>query len=386
MNRIAVTWNAYACILVIGMGTTIIGPVLPHIIAEYEISLTMVGALFTVLGFGRVLAVAFGGIVSDITGRKPFMLLGNILMVIGFLGFAWGHSWTLSLAFIFIAGIGMGFVDGGANAVIADIYPEKRGPALNRLHVFFGIGCLLQPSIAAVMLYYGACWRLVFTVTGIFILLLFLYTVFVKYPAATRHDVSTTTDRKLFRGFLTCWNFWLLGLILFIYTGVGTGIIGWINTYLEEMFEFSAAGASVVLALYNLGIVVGRMICSVVSGRLGYRNTLLSCAVGSTVSIGIATLATSGIGISTGYFLTGLFLTGLFPTAIAYGSDLFPKVIGSVSGVLITLSSLGSMLIPLLIGAIGDSYGLRFGMVSAGILTVLLILAAGLLPHDTNEC
>lgn len=386
MNRIAVTWNAYICILIIGMGATIFGPVLPYIIEEFGISLTMAGALFTFLGLGRVLAVAFGGIVSDITGRKPFMLLGNMLMAVGFLGFAWGNSWTLGLVLIFIVGIGMGFVDGGANTVIADIYPEKRGPALNRLHVFFGIGCLLQPAIAAVMLYYGACWRLVFTVTGIFILLVFVYTIFVKYPAVMRHDVSTSTDSKLSKGFLTCVDFWLLGLILFIYTGVGTGIIGWINTYLEEMFGFSAAHASIVLALYNLGIVVGRMICSVVSARLGYRNTLLLCSVGAAASMGIATLATSGVGISMGYLLTGLFLAGLFPTSVAYGSDLFPNVIGSVSGVLLTLSSLGSMLIPLFIGAIGDACGLRFGMISAGGLTVLIVVAAGLLPHDSDRC
>lgn len=386
MNVIAVTWNAYICLMVVGMAVTITGPVLPNIIEEFGTSLTMAGTLFTFLGLGRVLAVSLGGVLSDRIGRKPFMLLGNILVASGFLGFALMELWTLSLVSMFLAGIGVGFTDGASNAVVADVHPEKRGAALNRLHVFYGIGCLLQPFIAGIMLHYGISWRLVFTVTGLFVLLVSLFTAIVKYPNVSGRDVSDVTGRRFLGRVFVCRNFWLLGLILFIYTGVGMGIIGWINTYLEGMFRFSAAGASAVLALYNVGITMGRLICSVITERLGYRNTLLACAVGATASMALATFAASGTGISIGYLLTGLFLAGLFPTVIAFGSDLFPKVIGSVSGALITLSSLGSMLVPLFIGAIGDSYGLRFGMMGAGVLLVFIIVAAGLLPKDLEEC
>ena len=71
-------------------------------------------------------------------------------------------------------------------------------------------------------------------------------------------------------------------------------------------------------------------------------------------------------------------MAGLFPLAVACGTSLFPQLIGTVSGYLITGASLGGMLLPFLVGAVSDVVGLRFGMLAApffGIIQVALAVS-----------
>ncbi len=391
MNRKVLAWNAHFCLIAIGMTITSTGPALPHIIDEYEVSLTIAGTLFAFLALGRVIGVASGGVISDYTGRKLVMVLGNALLSLGLLGFAMANIWIINTIAIFLAGMGVGFTDGGSNAVVADIFPEKRGFALNRLHAFFGIGCLIGPTIAGILLTTGYSWRIIFYIVGVFSLAMLIYSAGIEYPKITREKVNqgkvkessdNSSDGKF--TFFNSFNFWLLAMVMFVYTGVGSGIIGWVNQYLEDVIRFSTGYASAVLALYNLGITGGRFGWSMFSDKIGYQRTILICGIGAFFSIIFATLAGSFVTVAAGYLITGFFLSSLYPTSVAYGSDIFPNKIGMISGTLITFAAIGSMVVPFLIGGIGDMLGLRWGMGGAAILVTLVILAGALLPSNTS--
>jgi len=64
---------------------------------------------------------------------------------------------------------------------------------------------------------------------------------------------------------------------------------------------------------------------------------------------------------------------------------MFPGMIGTVSGTLITGTSLGSMLVPVVIGAVSDISGLRGGMMITILLAAILIVATVFLPQDREE-
>ena len=87
-------------------------------------------------------------------GRRKhlvWLLLATALIVVGLEGIAYASSlMLLRLAIIFI-GFGGGIVNGGTNALVADISSEGKGASLNLLGVFFGIGAVGVPFVLATM-------------------------------------------------------------------------------------------------------------------------------------------------------------------------------------------------------------------------------------------
>lgn len=74
--------------------------------------------------FGASIIVSIGGRLSDIFGRRYFMLCGSILGIIGCLVGATGHSINQMIASGAIFGIGSGFQE-MAYACLQEILPNK---------------------------------------------------------------------------------------------------------------------------------------------------------------------------------------------------------------------------------------------------------------------
>ena len=380
MNRESLTGTANLSLVLIGLIGNIIGPVMPSVIGEYGISLATAGMVFTAQGLGRIVAVFSTSSWSDRVGRKPVMRLGGILTVIGAIGYGISPIWFGNILSAVVLGAGSGMLDGASNALVSDLYTEKRGLALNRLHVFFGLGSLIGPLVAALFLGIGNYWRLLFLVIAAMAGAHVVFSSSQSYPEVSigkgNNQDHVTQARKTL---LTSPEFWLLSGIMFTYSGMGGTIVGWVNTYLSDKLTVTVLLASVVLALYNVGLTVGRLIWGGVSERVGYPRTLLICALGGLVFVTSAVLGRQLWWIAISFWLTGFFLAGLFPTAVAHGTGLFSQLTGTVSGYMITAASLGGMILPFLVGALSDVVGLRLGMLAAPFFGIAqLVLAASL--------
>jgi len=383
-KKLVLTLLIFFAYIMMGISKNIIGPVLPTIIENYTITLTLAGTLLTLLSVGRLLSVSSSGGLLDSIGRKRLLTAGLILLFTGHLGYSLGIRWWNHLLAIMVMGMGIGLMGVSCNALIADLYQEKRGRALNLLHMCYSIGALIGPFIAGGYLTFNINWRWIYVTAAVITFLLFVITQFYEFPDRDRYQkfkpgkikqiISETLKR--WRTILQSPILVLLGFIMFIYIGVGNGFVGWINTYLEDTKAFSVLSASGILAIYNLGIIAGRLLCSFISDNLGYKNTILLCALGSLLFINLAVLSSSFLFILIGFGLTGFFLAGLNPTAIAYGTQLFPEMIGTVSSGLTTLAVLGGTIIPLMMGIISDHFGLQGGMMTTiGFALILLIMA-----------
>lgn len=387
VDRRWLTWNAHFSLVVIGIAITALGPAMPFLIEEYNISLAQAGLVMTFLSLGRLMTVSLAGGWSDRVGRKPVMVLGAAGIGIGAMGFAISPVWIGQLLSVFVVGGGLGMLDGGANSLITDLYTQKRGFALNRLHVFFGVGALAGPLLAALMINLFGSWRAAFYLVAAAAAVSTLTSALPAYPdAQIGKGISRETIRNAKKRFLAAREFWLLSGVMFMYTGIGNTVVGWVNKYLGDELTASVLAASTVLAMYHVGITVGRMACSYVSERIGYARTLLVCAVGGFGFITLAVLTQQLWWITLSFWMTGIFLAGLFPTAVAYGTGLFPDLRGTLSGYLITSAALGGMVMPLIIGAFSDLVGLRLGMLGVSFFGLLLVfIALGLQTPSTGK-
>jgi DHA1 family multidrug resistance protein-like MFS transporter len=131
------------------IGATIIIPVVPIFIERLDLTGIWVGALFAVYSGTRVLLAPLIGRLSDKFGRKPFIILGLAINIVTSLTYIWADAgWQLLLVRI-LHGTGAAMVYPIALGYIGDLTPvgsEGKWMGYFNATVFtaFGIGPLLS--------------------------------------------------------------------------------------------------------------------------------------------------------------------------------------------------------------------------------------------------
>lgn len=145
----------YGTTLVDTLGYTMMIPLLPAVIKQYHASDIMVGSLLSVPALCSVVAAPVWGKSSDRLGRKPIILIAQVLTLVGYLAQALSHS----LLWIFIARIVSGFGGGSLGAVqsyIADVTKEdQRDLAYSLYGAVFGVGFIVGPASAGFLMKHG---------------------------------------------------------------------------------------------------------------------------------------------------------------------------------------------------------------------------------------
>lgn len=137
------------------LGLTIILPLLPFYAQHFGASAFTVGMLVSTYALCQLVAGPVLGKLSNSTGRKPLLIVSQIGTFIGFLVLAFANS----LALIFVSRIIDGLTAGNlslAQAFIADVTPpDKRAKSFGVIGIAFGIGFLIGPAISGYLAQFG---------------------------------------------------------------------------------------------------------------------------------------------------------------------------------------------------------------------------------------
>lgn len=372
--------------LLIGMASVLIPSVMPSITEEYAaagLSLAAIGLIFPARSAGSILGNLLAGVGADRLGYGRMVTLAALLLA-GSLALAGAaYPWLLfTLAFVLVSGF-QGSLGTGINALVADANPQRRAAALNTLHGVYGVGAAISPLLFAWLLEIGVGWRwalggaaalwLLYGVGGL------LLRGEEQAPSPGPAEQTRRGGRTVELGLLRSLPFLALFAIAFIYNGVAYSLLGWVALFMQRSAGMSGFFSISLISIFYVALTGGRFLCALVSERVGYGPTLLALAVGITATYPLVVLSSSPLWVAVGVFLTGLSLSGLFPTAMAYGSRLFPDRTGTVSGTLNVSMTLGAMIPPVWTGMIAEAWsfqaalGVNYVMV-VGLLAVAVYL------------
>jgi len=152
-----------AAMLLAALDATIVGTAMPRIIAELH-GFEHYAAVTTVYMLAATVIVPIVGKLSDLYGRKPFLLAGVTIFVTGSALCGAAASMTQLVVFRGIQGIGAGFSQAMAFTTIADLFPPaRRGRASGILGAVFGLASVIGPAVGG-FLTDGPGWRWCFYV------------------------------------------------------------------------------------------------------------------------------------------------------------------------------------------------------------------------------
>ncbi len=359
----------FFALIVIGLGLSGMGVVIPEMAQHFSVSYSVVGRVFLFHGLGHLLSILIAGILGDIIDQVSILRLGIFLSLAGFGGISFLPSFSLVMASFLLMGVGLGFIDAMVNPIATSIFTERSASSLNIIHAFFGLGSLAAPRLYSFLVVEGYGWRNLYQICTLFTLVTLIIFLFPFIPRKNQ-----PSQFKELLGVFKQPVLWLMGFTTLFYAGGVSTLNGWLVSYLEEGGVKRGEGA-IFLSYFWLGIMLGRLILSPISDRIGHLNTIRLNALGGIVFISLFLLlpfhSTSVLLL---LFGTGFMLSTLIPTTVSYAIATFPEVTSTASSWVLFNNSLGSFLFPWLGGVIGTAFSLRLTMIFVPLFLILMFL------------
>jgi DHA1 family bicyclomycin/chloramphenicol resistance-like MFS transporter len=137
-------------------------PALPSIATDLHASAASVQLTLPVFFVGLALSQLFFGSVADHVGRRPPLLCGLALLVVGSVGCALAHTVNTLTAWRLVQALGVGSASVIPRTIVRDRFDVAHtARALSLLGLITGLGPILAPQVGGLILLLGT-WRLEF--------------------------------------------------------------------------------------------------------------------------------------------------------------------------------------------------------------------------------
>ena len=351
--------GAAAGIFVFGIVMAILGTLfgLPEMRERLGISLAQQGTVLFLLYVGIFGATLVAGPAIDAIGNKTILVVASLLVAGAMAGFVYAHTFREAMVPAVLLGLGGGGLNISTNALISDVYGAKRGPMLNVLGIFYGVGALCIPLLAAVIAGRFTIPQLLWICAGMSGLCAAAF-LLMTFPAA--EEAQSFSWREAAR-VVNYPGMLLIGMLLFCQSGNEASIAGWTSTYVGEA-GLGARTATVVLAVYWASLMLGRLMAAQLLGFVRKTQLVMASAVGSFVGAWILIATQSTMMLMVGAIVLGLSYASIFPTTLAIAGDAYQKMAGTVFGLVFAIALVGGMTFPWAVGRVAETLNVRAGM------------------------
>ncbi|MFI0981383.1 MDR family MFS transporter [Streptomyces sp. NPDC021093] len=142
---------------------TIVSTAVPQIVGDLG-GFTVFSWLFAGYLLAVTVTLPVYGKLSDTFGRKPVLITGIALFLVGSVLCALAWNMPALIAFRIVQGLGGGAIQGTVQTVAADLYPLKERPKIQaKLSTVWAVSAVAGPAVGGVLATY-ADWRWIFLI------------------------------------------------------------------------------------------------------------------------------------------------------------------------------------------------------------------------------
>jgi MFS transporter, FHS family, glucose/mannose:H+ symporter len=366
---------AVACVgmLIFGVVLTTLGAILPHMTERFGIDKAAAGSLFLTLTFGIMIgSVVFGPVVDRAGYRVPF-IVALILVEAGLQLIAYAPGFAVVRGGVLLIGASGGVINGGANALVADI-SDRKAAGLSLLGAFFGVGAVGVPFVLGTLSTIPP--TAVLSAIGVVLLVPLLATFPVRFPPPkhahsfpVRQAFALLRERALLA----------FGFMLFLQSGMEITMGGWSSTFAGEELGLSARGALYFLSMYWLGMTLARLAAGSLLANVPPQR-MLAGSIALALAGLLLLLATDDVGAAvTAVFLVGAGFAAVFPVVLGWVGERYSVLSGTAFSIALVMALTGGMLLPYLAGLLGSRTGLRASLWIVPLALMMSALTLGLL-------
>ena len=361
-----------------------LGAILPawgyHLRADFK----EVGYYFLSLNLGFLLSIGFANTLLPRKGVKFTLVLANALACGAFLYLAAGTAQAPAIWRFFgmlWIGVSAGLLNGGIFQAISPLYQHDRAATVNLAGVMFGMGCMLTAALMAGTYY-------VYTVPSILVLFAVLPGFYAGIYAKAKFDRVRVAHplplSQLLRDFRNPGAV-LFSLLLFFQFGNEWSIAGWMPLFLIRRLGISPADSLLMLALFWLALLVGRIAAQVILKRLSHGSLLIGSIVSALLGNVVLTSTNNRFGAVMGILFVGAGYASIYPLVVEKIGHRFPYYHPGFYNGIFSFAITGGLLAPWTLGYFTAAWGIQavmivplFGTCMVFVLLLLIMLEAKL--------
>ncbi|MBK5290104.1 MAG: MFS transporter [Acidobacteriia bacterium] len=343
---------AILAIFVYGMIAAMLGTILPELSKRFSLTPKQNGNIAMAQAVGLMVGSFFVGPMMDVQGMKTGLLLGLGLIVLAMFGLRTAGGYGAVAGFMLLLGMGGGAVVVGANGLPPHIQVSSLSTAgvFNLLNLFFGLGGLVTPLVAARLFANNSSKLLIFaaTLSG---LTLAVHAV-TPMPAPSG---QVSFQASAVAGLMSEPALIALSLLLFLYVACEVGVWNWLARHLIAQGVPEAKALTMLSLGFALGLLVGRVAVSPILTSVPPEQVLMGSAVLMAATTFLMLQSASPSVAWVLVLLAGVAMAPVFPTTLAVVSAKFPTMAATATGIAVTAGWLGLVVSSPLIGGIaGD--------------------------------
>lgn len=361
-------WLVFLILLiffVISFLSNIIGPLIPEMIEDFHLSLTMAA----LLPFSFFIAYGLMSIPSGIGlaryGEKKVILFAFLISFLGSLSFALFPGYLMALASLFLIGTGMAMLQVVINPLLRVAGGEENLAFYSIMgQLFFGLASFLSPLVYSYLAVHSPgnlSWITLYWMFAVISLVMTVLISFFRFPKVSLKEEEKIGAYATHITLLKDPAVILFFLGIFFYVGSEQGVADWISKFLsvQHGYDPQTTGAKAVSwfwGLMTIGTFLGLFLVKLFDSRrvlMVFTASAIACLSFSLFGNKVTSLiALPAI---------GFFASVMWPIVLSLALNSIKEHHGSLSGILIT-GIAGGAIVPLIIGWLGDLFGLTYGM------------------------
>ncbi|MER6999263.1 MFS transporter [Streptomyces sp. NPDC000410] len=337
----------------VALDSTVVSTAVPQIVGDLGGF-----SVFSWLFSGYLLAVTITlpvyGKLSDTFGRKPVLIAGIILFLVGSLLCASAWNMASLIAFRIVQGLGGGALQGTVQTIAADLYPLKERPKIqSKLSTVWAVSAVAGPGVGGLLAAY-ADWRWIFLINlPLGALALWLVARHLVEPVRERGPRPRIDWSGALAIFLT-------GTLLLTALVQGGVAWPWLSAPSLGLFAGSAAGAALTVFIERRaaepiipGWIWRRRTIAAVNLALGALGLLM---VAPTVFLPTYAQSVLGLGpIAAGFVMSAMTLS--WPVSAAFSNRVYNRIGFRQTAIIgITAAMLVLLAFPLLLPYPGEPW------------------------------
>jgi FHS family glucose/mannose:H+ symporter-like MFS transporter len=369
--------KALAGFFVSGMLLAFLGAILPSWGHHVEFDYLTIGVYFIAL---------IGGVLTSVRIAPPLLEKKGLgwtltfacaaaslaLLYLAFFSPPYPAWWRLPG--IFVMGSSAGLLHTAIFHAISPMYRHDPAATVNLAGILFGLGCFGVAFVIsrAFYVYTAAAIQIWLALIPGFFAIGYARSHFAPQPVSRHPSTHAIVSEIKSPGAL------LLSLVLFFQFGNEWALAGWLPLFLSQRLGMSPAAAVLILALYWLALLIGRVAAQWVLPRVRHTRLLVSSVLISIFACLILIATNNRFGAVTGVLLLGGSFAPIYPLMVEKIGHRFPDYHPGFYNGIFSLAMAGGLLAPSVLGYFAWLLDVRVVMglplVGSGIVFVLLAL------------
>ena len=375
----------HSSFILIGVITTLLGPILPSFIRHWSLSDAQAGFFFTTQYFGSFLGVALTSVFLPRFGFSKVSAVGFLAFMLGFAFLGLG-PWTISAAMVGINGFGNGLANPAINLRATQLPSSDTAAAVTLLNFSWSLGAVICPFLVGFFIPAMGLRLFCLALAASSLLLVALHlSLRSAFPEVRLARITHPLSEWLTR--LRLPQAFPLLLLFFLYVGVEVAFGGWVASFEKRMPGMSAVTLVVAPSVYYGFLLLGRGVAPLALRHFPQVLISVGGLLVATAGATVIALSPSPHYLYLGSAIAGFGLAPQYPIYVTWLAAIFREDSSWIGAPFFAAAGLGGGALPWLVGIVSaNTNSLRAGLyipLVVSFLMVFLVLRARPSPPAT---